>query len=167
MGWFCGVIFFVGITPWWIKEFRFVSPLASGLGYLYLGFYFALFGLFLSWITRITRSPLLVAAPVWVALEYLRSNISFLAFPWALLGHTQYLNLPIIQMASFTGVYGVSFVIMMVNAALAEVLFIYFPPSPRPSPARGEGEKDILKGCMTWTEKNPISKEAPLTAGIR
>ena len=49
--------FLFGITPWWIKEFRFVSPLASGLGYLYLGFYFALFGLFLSLFQRTIRFP--------------------------------------------------------------------------------------------------------------
>jgi apolipoprotein N-acyltransferase len=72
MGWFGGVIFFVGTTPWWIKEFRFVNPVASGLGYLYLGFYYALFGLLLNWLSRTIRSPLLVAPPVWVALEYLR-----------------------------------------------------------------------------------------------
>jgi apolipoprotein N-acyltransferase len=146
MGWLCGVIFFFGITPWWIKEFQFVSPLASGLGYLYLGFYFALFGLILSRLSRTIRSRLLVAPPVWVALEYLRSNLSFLAFPWALLGHTQYLNLPIIQMASVTGVYGLSFLIIMVNAALADLLFHIVSPSPLPSPARGEGNKrDMIR----------------------
>ena len=128
--WFCGVIFFLGITPWWIKEFQFVSIFASGLGYLYLGFYFGLFGLFLSLFLRRSKLPLLIAAPVWVVFEYLRSNLSFLAFPWALLGHTQYLNLPLIQMASFTGVYGVSFIIMLANAAIADVLACLFSPSP-------------------------------------
>jgi apolipoprotein N-acyltransferase len=39
-----------------------------------------------------------------------------------LVGHTQYLNLPIIQMAAFTGIYGVSFIIMMANAAFADVI---------------------------------------------
>ena len=130
MCWFCGVVFFLGITPWWIKEFPFVSILATALGYLYLGFYFALFGLFLSLIPGRIRLPLLIAAPVWVALEYLRSNLSFLAFPWALLGHTQYLNLPLIQMASLTGVYGVSFVIMMANAAIADIIVHFVSPSP-------------------------------------
>ena len=31
------------------------------------------------------------------------------------LGHSQYLNLPFIQMADITGVYGLSFVILLVN----------------------------------------------------
>ena len=129
--WFCGVVFFFGITPWWIKEFQSVSIFASGLGYLYLSFYFALFGLFLSLFLKVIRLPLLVAAPIWVALEYLRSNLSFLAFPWALLGHTQYLNLPLIQMASLTGVYGVSFVIMLANGAIADLIAHWVEKSRR------------------------------------
>ena len=122
MCWFCGVVFFLGITPWWIDEFQSVSIFATAFGYLYLGLYFALFGLFLSLILGRIRLPLLIAAPIWVTFEYLRSNLSFLAFPWALLGHTQYLNLPIIQMASFTGVYGISFVIMLANGAIADLI---------------------------------------------
>jgi len=120
--WFCGVIFFLGITPWWIKEFQSVSIFATGFGYIYLSLYFALFGLLLGLILRRISLPLLIAAPVWVVFEYLRSNLSFLAFPWALLGHTQYLNLPFIQMASITGIYGLSFIIMLVNGAIADFI---------------------------------------------
>jgi apolipoprotein N-acyltransferase len=122
MGWICGVIFFLGITAWWLKEFQSVSIFASGLGYLYLGLYFALFGLLLSLILSRVRFPFLIAAPIWVIFEYLRSNLSFLAFPWVLLGHSQHSNLPLIQMASFTGVYGVSFVIMLTNGAIADLI---------------------------------------------
>lgn len=157
MGWFGGVVFFIGITPWWIKEFQFVNPLASGLGYLYLSLYFAFFCFFLSLLLRHLKSLLLVAPPLWVAFEYLRSNLFFLAFPWGLLGHTQYLNLPIIQMASFTGVYGVSFVIMLVNAALAHVIILFFSSSP----SRGEGEKRYFKGFLNLgLKKTLFTKEA-------
>jgi len=53
----------------------------------------------------------------WVALEYIRANI-FTGFPWALLAHSQYRNLNIIQIADITGAYGVSFIIMTFNLAL-------------------------------------------------
>jgi apolipoprotein N-acyltransferase len=123
ISWLCGVVFFFAITSWWISEFRFVSAFASGLGYLYLALYSALFGLFLSLIGGKVRLPLsVVAPPLWVAFEYLRSNAGFLAFPWTLVGHTQYLNLPIAQMASFAGVYGVSFIVVAVNAVIAEII---------------------------------------------
>ena len=150
--WLCGVIFFFGITPWWIKEFQSVSIFASAFGYLYLSLYFALFGLVLNLIHRTIRLPLLIAAPVWVVFEYLRSNLSFLAFPWVLLGHTQYLNLPIIQVASFTGVYGVSFVIMLANAAIADVLACLFSPSPPSLSRQGRGGFDfnpLYRGGVT------------------
>lgn len=62
------------------------------------------------------------AAPfIWVSLEYIRSNLSFLALPWALLAHSQYQYPSVIQIASFTGAYSISFLIVMTNAALAGI----------------------------------------------
>jgi apolipoprotein N-acyltransferase len=56
-------------------------------------------------------------AAVWVALEMTISR--FLSgFPWDLLGVSQYKLLPLIQIASFTGVYGVSFLIVWFSVAL-------------------------------------------------
>jgi apolipoprotein N-acyltransferase len=52
------------------------------------------------------------AAALWVALEYVRANI-LTGFPWCLLGHTQYLNLDVIQVADLVGAYGISFVIVL------------------------------------------------------
>ena len=40
-------------------------------------------------------------------------------FPWGLLGYSQHAQLPVIQIAELGGVYGVSFLIVAVNAALA------------------------------------------------
>jgi apolipoprotein N-acyltransferase len=54
---------------------------------------------------------------VWVALEMVLGR--FLSgFPWDFLGVSQYRMLPLIQVASFTGVYGVSFLIVWFSAAL-------------------------------------------------
>jgi apolipoprotein N-acyltransferase len=44
-------------------------------------------------------------------------------FPWALLGYSQHLNLPAIQVADITGVWGVSFLVMFVNAAVVEIIW--------------------------------------------
>ncbi|HWP65269.1 MAG TPA: apolipoprotein N-acyltransferase [Candidatus Limnocylindria bacterium] len=59
------------------------------------------------------------AAALWVGCEFVRARV--LADPWALLGYTQYRVVPLIQIASLTGVYGVSFVVALGNAALAEM----------------------------------------------
>jgi apolipoprotein N-acyltransferase len=60
----------------------------------------------------------LIAIPAtWVALEYVRSFI-FSGFPWELLGYSQFTRLQLIQISDIFGVYGVSAVVMLVNAAV-------------------------------------------------
>jgi len=61
-----------------------------------------------------------VLAPfVWTAMEFLIASIPIFSFPWCLLGNSQYLNLPFIQICSITGVFGLSFLIVAVNAGIA------------------------------------------------
>ena len=69
------------------------------------------------------KSPLFpfFAAALWTALEYAQTYL-FSGFPWELLGYSQYKVLPVIQIAQYTGVYGVSFLVMLLNATLAMVL---------------------------------------------
>ena len=132
----CGIVFFAGVFSWIfaVPGFRYyhhalLSP--------YEGLYFGCFGLAFSLISRrrgITAA--LLAAPfIWVCLEYIRSNLSFLALPWALLAHSQYQVLPVIQIASVTGAYGVSFLVVMVNSTIAAILlpFFYIPGPNEPT----------------------------------
>jgi len=59
-----------------------------------------------------------LAAPVvWVATELGRADIT--SFPWVLLGYSQVTILPIAQLASLFGVYGLSMLVAAVSAALA------------------------------------------------
>jgi len=58
----------------------------------------------------------LFAACLWVSLEYLRAHF-LTGFPWLLLGMSQWRYTSIIQISEFTGVYGVSFLIMLVNVS--------------------------------------------------
>jgi apolipoprotein N-acyltransferase len=115
-----GIIYCVGMSP--IKDFPSLSIPAKILAHLYVSLYFGCFGLLLSLLLRRMKLSLLTAAPLWVAFEYARSNFFFLAFPGALLGHSQYTNLPLLQMASFTGAYGVSFVVFLANSAIADLI---------------------------------------------
>jgi apolipoprotein N-acyltransferase len=73
----------------------------------------------------------LVAPVLWVSMEYLRLHAGFLTFPSALLAYSQYKNLPVIQMSSITGAYGVSFLVVMVNAGLGEFVEGYFKTDNR------------------------------------
>src|SRR5258708_24141536 len=60
----------------------------------------------------------LVAAPfLWVAVELARTRIT--AFPWELVGYAQTGNFALTQIATFTGVYGLSFEVVLVNSVFA------------------------------------------------
>ncbi|MGQ9615433.1 MAG: apolipoprotein N-acyltransferase [Spirochaetota bacterium] len=60
----------------------------------------------------------------WFALDYVKT-IGFLAFPWGILGYTQYKNLKLIQSASLFGLWGVHFVLLYFNAAIACMILSY------------------------------------------
>jgi apolipoprotein N-acyltransferase len=88
----------------------------------YLGLYFGIFTALMVWIRTRIRAPAVFLAPVlWTALEWIRSH-AFSGFPWGLIGYSQALNLPAIQISDLTGVYGVSFLVVLVNAAVADVI---------------------------------------------
>jgi apolipoprotein N-acyltransferase len=86
-----------------------------------LSFYLALFiALFSMTLTGLSSGPIslfLTAPLIWVSLEYLRSFL-FTGFPWELLGYSQFNMLHVIQISDIFGVYGVSFCIVLFNAAL-------------------------------------------------
>jgi apolipoprotein N-acyltransferase len=93
---------------------------------LYLAIYHGVFGLLISLLASpgkgdgtnpFDRRALLLAPFVWVAVELARTRIT--GFPWDLLGISQVDNIPLAHISTLTGVYGLSFEIMVVNTALA------------------------------------------------
>ncbi len=70
-------------------------------------------------------------APVWMATELLR-NYLFSGFPWANLGYSQTRNLWFSQVASLVGVYGIAFVVALVNGALFEAWRAWRQKRPMP-----------------------------------
>ncbi len=99
--------------------------LALFLFCLYLGLYHGLFGLLLSLAVgpgRDNRCALLAAPFLWVAVELARFNVT--GFPWNLLGTAQVDNISLSRITTWTGVYGVSFEIMLVNVAVAAAFLV-------------------------------------------
>ena len=129
LGFLTGIVSFLGILYWIIvavHTFGNIPLILSGIILLLLVLYLSLFiGVFTFLIRyiqmRLKLQTILFAPLLWVSLEYLRSFF-LTGFPWANLGYTQYLNLPFIQMADITGTYGLSFVILLVNATLFDVI---------------------------------------------
>ncbi len=117
------------------------APVAAGvlvLFCLYLGLVHAAFGgLFALAAGRLKLGPrALVLAPfLWVALELFRARV--IAFPWDLMGTALVDNIPLSRIATITGVYGLSFEVLLVNAAFASVFV-----------GRRERRALVLAGCI-------------------
>ncbi len=99
---------------------------AMYFAWLALGTYISLYlPLFLA-ITRTAvhrlRVPLIAAAPLaYVGLEFIRSHL-MTGFGWYSLGHSQYWWTELIQISDITGAYGVSFVVMLISAGIANLI---------------------------------------------
>ena len=154
----CGMLFFLGIF-YWILVVPKYTLLHHALLAVYLGSYFGFFGLTLCFISRrLGSTPALFSAPfIWVSLEYIRGNLSFLAHPWGLLAHSQYQYPSVIQIASLAGTYGISFLIVLVNAAIASLILKNLP-SPGGRELRG-GENEPLLVTPTLTLPCPRGRE--------
>jgi apolipoprotein N-acyltransferase len=73
----------------------------------------------------------LFGAALWVSLEMIQARL-LTGFPWNLLGVSQHQILPLIQIASVTGVYGISFLIVWASISLLNAAVVMFArPSAR------------------------------------
>jgi apolipoprotein N-acyltransferase len=137
LGYKCGILWFAG-TCYWIFDtmHRYgglpipVAVLVLILFCLYVGLYHGMFGLLLAVVAGSNNARpqsaasaasirrALAAAPfLWVAVELARTRIT--AFPWELLGYSQTANFALTRIATVTGVYGLSFEIVLVNSVFA------------------------------------------------
>ena len=128
LGWITG---FVGsaITVYWVVGVMaiyggFEPWLAGPIGALlwcYLGLFTGAAMLVTGWaVWRFGVAGIWSAPATWVATEWLRSWL-FGGFPWALFGTSQAHVLPVVQLASITGVYGLSWLLALVSASAAAV----------------------------------------------
>lgn len=130
-GMLTGVFYFFGTTYWIYHSIShyggvpfIVSLLIVLLLSAYLSLYTGIFAAAFSMKIASSRLPASLLAPVfWVTLEFARSY-ALTGFPWSSIGYSQYKFLYAIQFADITGVYGVSFLVVSVNGALADIFFI-------------------------------------------
>ncbi|HEY5175067.1 MAG TPA: hypothetical protein VII95_05825, partial [Terriglobales bacterium] len=128
-----GVIWYLGSCYWVF----YVMHVYGGIGVatscvlllmyaLYLALYHGLFGFLLALIAArrngFSLRALVFTPFLWVAIELARTYIT--GFPWDLLGTTQIDNIPLSSVATVTGVYGISFEIVLVNTAVAAAFLV-------------------------------------------
>ena len=119
-----GVVHFSLVVYWVViamTVYGGVSYLLAGpiliLMAAFLGLYPAMFCLVTRWCAA-TPMLFLVAAPAsWVGLEFVRLHF-LTGFPWCSVGHAFYTRTSLIQIADITGVYGLSYLVVLVNAAI-------------------------------------------------
>lgn len=105
------------------------------LGWIALGAYLALFPATWTWVCTRNLSAFsfrasswsgrtacaLFCAVAWVAMEMAIARM-LTGFPWNLLGASQQMLLPLIQVASWTGIYGVAFLVIWFAASMLNLL---------------------------------------------
>ena len=145
-----GVAFYAFSIPWIYTVMRHYGPLpvwqAAGVLALLVmqqSLVNMAFSVPVAWMARRSvdqrgTDRALVAAPfLWVGSELLRSRLGPLSFPWDLLGYVAAHNLALAQVASVTGVYGLSFLVAAYGALLVWFLRAVFAyPAPAPATRR-------------------------------
>jgi apolipoprotein N-acyltransferase len=150
VGWVAGLAHFL-TSLYWLLAMPFTwhgLPLAPALAWVALSAYCALFFGLWSWFCWKTFPGLIAAkefsladtvdeflatpawrrigwaflcAAAWTALEFTRGRLLG-GFPWNFLAASQYRMIPLIQIASITGVYGVSFLMVWFSVALMSAM---------------------------------------------
>ena len=102
-------------TSWWAATMSMVAAvLVLALNYVLVGWWFG-------WLhARLGRSALWALPFLWVSVEFLRS-FGTLGFPWIALANGQTHHLLPIQNAEITGIYGLSFWVVLVNVLVVDV----------------------------------------------
>jgi apolipoprotein N-acyltransferase len=129
LGLVTGTTYFIGTVYWTatvVQEFGGLAMPVAIVAMLLLAIYLGLFPAVAALITarliaRAGASGLLLAAAPWVATEFFRGYL-FGGFPWVPLGNSQVTVLPIAQLASVLGVYGVSGLVAFVSSVITYAL---------------------------------------------
>ncbi|MCQ9207615.1 MAG: apolipoprotein N-acyltransferase [Omnitrophica bacterium] len=201
--WFCFIPFFIAIQGLKPKSAAKYGALAGaivsvlifaglykyGVGIIaFITFYLiiniALFGYILGWIgeAAFKKKGVLFIPAIWVILEFCRT-LSPISLP-SNIAISQYNNFVLIQMASITGIYGISFFIVLVNCLLfsftktrkqklvtcalgflliSSTLF-HLPANATPSVKKNSLNVSIIQGGIPLSmyrsvNKNPLAKE--------
>lgn len=127
LGFVTGIVGYIGIIYWIayvIVNYGYLPLYVGILLMLILAAYLSLYvSLFAAGIVYFRgKMPVCLVAPfLWVCFEYGKSYI-LTGFPWANLGYSQYANIYLIQFADVAGVFGISFLIILANAVLFDVI---------------------------------------------
>jgi apolipoprotein N-acyltransferase len=147
LGLISGLVHYLALLYWIVFVIHVFGklplPLALGILFLlagYLSLYPALWALGLNYGAARGLSLAWWGPVLWVALELGQTYI-ISGFPWELLGNGLYLHPMLLQVADITGVYGLSFLVVLINAGL----FLFLSP---PRAWRGRRWRHVPVLCL-------------------
>jgi apolipoprotein N-acyltransferase len=133
-----------------------LSALALLVLAAYLALYLGVFAMGATWMASGSwLLDLLVPSALWVGLEYLRTY-ALTGFPWILLGYTQYRNSWLLPVASVAGVYGLSFIVVLINVALTQVV------GGAPARLRGIVLTGAVALTLVWSSRLLLPTSVPI-----
>lgn len=163
-GWLCGFIFFLGLL-YWVGTFGRAPWILLAI---FQGFFLGVFGILAHLILRRGGAfSAFALASAWTLTEGFRF-LGLLGFTWGDIGYTQASFLPVAQVASLAGAWGVGFLVALVNALLAESLASW-------AQGRREGKWQFAfavvlvaaaAGWGFWRLSAPLPEGDPLVVGI-
>lgn len=125
-GWVFGVLWYA-INCYWIYQTMYLygglpAPVSVGILLLFsliMGLYYGLFGWLIAFVRHAIGSgaALLVTPFLWTAIDLLGAHL--IKVPWDQLGYSQIDDAALSAIAPWTGTYGVTWVLLAVNALLA------------------------------------------------
>jgi apolipoprotein N-acyltransferase len=127
MGLLTGVVYFAGTLYWLVETMTTFGGLATPIAVFaalllvaYLALFPAAFAVIVARLRRVLGATwaVVLAPAVWVTTELGRQYV-WDGFPWELLGYSQVTNLPVAQIASVVGIYGLSGLLAFTAAAAA------------------------------------------------
>ncbi|MFC1500951.1 apolipoprotein N-acyltransferase [Elusimicrobiota bacterium] len=128
-GFIAGFVSSVGTLYWIVPmvELNTGSWIQAGACLLMLGIYLSLFVVLWVFLIKIFKPFVsdwvfvIFVGASWVSLEYIKTYL-FTGFPWPILGYSQWNFISFIQLAEYTGVFGISFLVIVGNLLIYEFL---------------------------------------------
>lgn len=171
LGWASGIVWYFG-TCYWVYgvmtsfgnlHWLVVVPITIAAAMAY-GLHHAVFGLLVVMMARRAslgnRRPLFLAPFFWVAIELYRDRVT--GFPWLPLGGAQVDNIPFSRIAEVTGVYGLTFAVLLVNCAFVAGLLLRGRRRTNLLISAGAAAIALQMGSFAKPEQFPPSRQAVL-----
>ena len=174
LGAVAGLVHFLGTVYWTgavVQQFGGLPAIVAWLCALALALYMAAYtalacGLTGAMVRRLGAPGLAIAPVAWVAAEFARGHVLG-GFPWIPLGSAVVTLLPVAQLASLVGVYGLSFFLM----TLSTVLMLALTSAGRTRAVAVASTVVLLTGVSMWGSARLVDARltregTPLTIGL-